>query len=134
VAHEYGHVIFAYNSSIWAKIQSSQHKLSQKEIDELSKIYDVDTPYNEFFADLMAVLVFRDGQAVYKAISSDEFVANDPEHFYDFEYPRQVQGWTQDEPHRLLDPTRYFCGRNTKLWVHLHLMRISSVNFMTLFR
>ncbi len=69
------------------------------------------TPYDEFFADVVAVVSTDDPQALSKSLDDPTLRGLDRLDIEgrDFSYPSQAQTWTAREDHILLAPARFAC-------------------------
>lgn len=97
---------------------------------------EIVVPYSELFADLIAVLVTRDGTALVKALSGPENPIEDR----DFTRSLDLAAWAKShraglfssvDPHILLDPTRSFLGERF-LKTHLRDANFSAIASLVL--
>lgn len=122
LAHEYGHALF------YETLRKRQESFAQAmnrwpsywdfDSPSTAPLYDLTLPYNEFFADLVAVLYAKDPAAIRKSLSftgmspkqKKEFLLRDfsARNIDTIPIPKNRRG--APIPHTLLGPTRSYLG------------------------
>lgn len=84
----------------------------------MAKARDIQVPYNELFADLVAALYAEDSSAMSKAMASPGMPRKKQEEtrYYDFTGKYDVEKWEEEEVHYFFAPARAHIGKHFLSW------------------
>lgn len=85
---------------------------------DLDKVRDLQVPYNEFFADLVATLFAEDSLAMTKAMLSPGMPESKKKEtrYYGFAGSYNLKNWNETEVHYFFAPARAFVGKHFLRW------------------
>lgn len=79
-------------------------------------LYILSLPYNELFADVIAVYQMQDKSAIYKALDNPNVKHHqfgpDALDARDFAADNKLEGWSDNSPHGMFGPVRSYLGRD----------------------
>lgn len=107
------------SKAVTAQLHDQQKALDKKIIDtpELKRLYILSLPYNELYADVIAVYHTQDRSAVFTALDNPNVQHNSlaphPLACRDFAADNKVEGWSDRTPHGLFGPARTFLGQES---------------------
>ncbi len=111
ILHE--HPAFAVRT----QLHDQQKALDKKLIDspELKRLYILSLPYNELYADIIAVYHTQDRSAVFSALDNPNirhsYLEPHPLACRDFAADNKVEGWSDRTPHGMFGPVRTYLGQ-----------------------
>lgn len=103
------------------RLSAEQKRLEKQIVDDpqLYRLYMLMLPYNELFADVLAVYAMEDKSAIFQALYNPHVMdahhsgALEELQARDFSLNHAVEGWKHNTPHSLFGPVRSFLGQDS---------------------
>lgn len=105
------------SQAVIAQLHEQQKALDKQIINspELKRLYILSLPYNELYADVIAVYSMQDRSAIFNALDNPNirfgYGQQHPLACRDFAADNKAEGWSDFTPHGLFGPVRSYLGQ-----------------------